>query len=398
MDRLIFADSIVSAAALFGLMILVSSIKRSGKDSISRRFLFSLYIIQLLLFFRLLTWITGLWIFDALTLIVAGILPLAMIILTEGLMRRHASKLVKIIAAGTAIGFIPIALLPESLAEPWRSVLLLTAQLWGFATAGYMVWTRDKASLSSAENRIIERIALSIPLIIPLIITDFRIPDFESPVRLSGVAILFMCWLTVSLERSHLKNSDMLRAFLILISGSILAGVAISYLIETDLTGTIQICVVTLSATMVAVLYNDSISLRYDERRDSLLKHMAEGNIKSSATFLIGLQNHPLVEGAVILEENDLRDFDQKLLMSVFKRDALQRKTGMNSTNTSTEAENLKWLFERFNATHVILVSNNPLSLVALNMPGLSASPGAETELRAVQRMAVLISERKAHP
>lgn len=395
MDRLIFADTIVSVAALFGLMILVSSIKRSGRDSISRRFLFSLYIIQLLLLFRVLTWITGLKLFDALTLIVAGILPLAMIILTEGLMRRHAPKLVKMIAAGTAIAFIPLALLPESFAEPWRSIILLTAQIWGFATAGYLVWTRDKSSLSSAENIIIERIALSIPVIIPLVITDFRIPDFESPVRLSGVAILFMCWLTVSLERSHLKNSDMLRAFLILLSGSILAGVAISYLIETDWTGYIQICVITLSATMVAVIYNDSISLRFDERRDSLLKHMAEGNIQKSASFLIGLRDHPLVDGAVILEEKDLKDFDKKLLKTVFGKDALQRKAEISNANSSAEAEQLKWLFERFNATHVILVSNKPLSLVALNMPSLSASPGAETELRAVQRMAILISERK---
>ncbi|KAG1702897.1 hypothetical protein GQR58_004388 [Nymphon striatum] len=295
------------------------------------------------------------------------------------------------IAAGTAIAFIPLAFLPEGFAEPWRSVLLLIAQLWGFFTAGYMVWTRDKESLSSAENIIIERIALSIPLIIPLIITDFRIPDFESPVRLSGVAILFMFW------NGHiLKNSDMLRAFLILLSGSIFAGIAISYLVDTDLTGYIQICVITLSATMVAVLYNDSISLRFDERRDSLLKHMAEGNIKSSATFLRGLQDHPLVEGAVILEEEDLEDFDHKLLKSVFEGDALQRKNGMSSANSSAEAEHLNWLFERFNATHVILVSNAPLSLVALNMPSLSASPGAETELRAVQRMAILISQRKS--
>lgn len=396
MDRLIFADSIVSASALLGLMILVSSIKRSGRDSISRRFLFSLYIIQALLLFRILTWITGIWFFDALTFITASILPLGMIILAEGLLRRHASKHVKIIAASIALIFIPLAFLPESFAEPWRSALLLIAQLWGFCTAGYMVWTRDKNSLSSGENSIIERIALSIPLIIPLIITDFRIPDFEFPVRLSGIAILFMCWLTISLERSHLKNSDMLKAFLILLSGSVFAGIAIAYLVDTSVTGYFQISVITLSITMVAVLYNDSIALRFDERRESLLKHMAEGNIKSSATFLRGLQNHTLVEGAVILKEDDLLDFDHKLLKSVFKNDPLQRKNDMNKVNSSAEIENLKWLFERFNATHVILVSNKPLSLVALNMPSLSASPGAETELRAVQRMAILISERKA--
>lgn len=395
MDRVLFADSIVSVAALLGLMILVTSIKRSGKDSISRRFLFSIYVIQLLLLFRVLDWITGVWIFDVLTFVTAGLIPLSMIILTEGLLRRHASRLVKLIAVGVAVAFIPLGFLPENFAEPWRSALLLLAQLWGFTTAGYMAWTRDKASLSSAENRIIERIALSIPLIIPLVITDFRIAGFESPIRLSGVAILFMCWLTISLERSHLKNIDMLRAFITLIAGAILAGVTISYLIETNFTGYIQISVITLSATMVAVLYNDSISLRFDERRESLIKHIAEGDISSSSKFLRGLQDHPLVEGALILEESDLVDFDKKLLKTIFAQDALQRKTYTKKAVVSAEAEHLNWLFERFNATHIIHVSNNPISLVALSMPTLAASPGAESELRAVQRMAILISERK---
>ena len=395
MERILFADSIVSIAALCGLMILVASIKRSGKDSISRRFLFGLYVIQFLLLFRTLDWITGARVFDVLTFLTAGLIPLSMIILTEGLLRRHASRLIKLIAASTAIVFVPLGLLHESFAEPWRSALLLLAQLWGFTTAGYMAWTRDKASLSSAENRIIERITLSIPLIIPLVITDFRIPDFESPIRLSGVAILFMCWLTISLERSHLKNFDMLRAFLALLVGAICAGIAISYLIETNLAGYFQICVITLSTTMVAVLYNDSISLRFDERRESLIKHIAEGDLSSSAKFLRGLQDHPLVEGAIILEESDLADFDKKLLKTIFSKDALQRKTDIKTSSTSTEAEHRHWLFERFNATHVIHVSNKPLSLVALSMPNLAASPGAETELRAVQRMAILISEQK---
>lgn len=394
MDRILFADSIVSLAALFGLMLLVTFIKRSGKDSISRRFLFTIRVIQFLLFFRILYWISDVGIFDALTFITAGMLPLSMIILTEGLLRRHASKTVKTIAVGSVVIFIVLGFLPENIAEPWRSGLLFTAQLWGFVTAGYMAWTRDKESLSSSENRVIERIALSIPLIILLLITDFRIAGFESPIRLSGLSILFMCWLTVSLERSHLKNTDMLRAFSVLIAGAVMAGIAIAYLLETNLNGYIQISVITLSATMVAVLYNDCISLRFDERRDSLLKHIAQGDFSSSQNFLRGLQNHPLVEGAVILSQEELGDFDKNILRSIFSNDALQRKTDIIKTDKSEKAEHLNWLFERYNATHIILVSNKPISLVALSMPSLAASPGAETELRAVQRMAILISEQ----
>jgi len=44
----------------------------------------------------------------------------------------------------------------------------------------------------------------------------------------------------------------------------------------------------------------------------------------------------------------------------------------------------------------VLLATLNPLTVVALNMPALASSPGVEMELRAVQRMAMLIAQREA--
>ena len=52
--------------------------------------------------------------------------------------------------------------------------------------------------------------------------------------------------------------------------------------------------------------------------------------------------------------------------------------------------------FEKYDATHVLLAAEKPFTLVALNMPALSASPGAESELHAMQRMALLISRQEA--
>ena len=394
MHNYVIADSIVSLAALFGLIMLIAAIRGSDKNSLSRRFLFGLYVILILLAGRIMFWLTGLWLFDTITLIAGSLVPISTILITEGLLRRHAPFFVKILAAAITVTLVVLAFVPTSFVDPTRLHLLLIAQVFGFGTSGLLVLTRNRASLSSAENRMIDRIALSLFLIIPFIVTDFRFEQIDTPVRMGGIAILVLCWLTISLERAHLTNGDMLRAFFVLAIAAIFTGSAIALLNGLEFTGYVQAIVITLSATLVAVIYNDSIALRFDGRRDSLLRHMAEGEINSSAEFLKGLQNHPLVEGALILGKRELADFDNHILSQSFNKEPMRKVSDLEEETfiTPAEAEQLSWLFEKYNSTHAILASKKPLTLVALNMPALSSSPGAETELKAVQRMAELIS------
>ncbi|MEM9277215.1 MAG: hypothetical protein AAGA76_01425 [Pseudomonadota bacterium] len=398
MENYLIADTVVSFAAFCGLLLLISSIRRSDPSSLTRRFEFGLNIIAVMLGARILAWTTGIGIFDTINLIAAGLIPLAAILLTEGLMRRHAPFPVKMVVAGFAVAVIPLSLFPDSLAEPARIIVVLLCQIFAFGSAAWLVLTRDRGALSTVENRVIDRIALSLLLIIPFLITDFRFTELALPVRLGGVAILALCWLTISLERAHLNNRDMIRAFMMLFWGATFTGIALAWLNELDVAGYVQTVVITLSATLVAVIYNDSVALRYDDRRNSLLRHMAEGNISTSEDFLRGLQNHVLVEGALILEERDLKDFDLKLLKNIFAEAPIRRLVDVQREGGDKREmeEQLRWLFERFNATHVIVADNNPVVLVALNMPSLASSPGAETELKAVQRMAFLISMTEA--
>ncbi len=397
MDKTLIADTVVSLAAFIGLLILILSIRRSDKNSITRRFLFGLNVIVVMLASRILEWTTGIAIFGFLTHASASLIPLATILLTEGLMRRHAPFVVKmVIAAGTLL-LLALAFIPEAFVEPYRTTLLLAFQVFGFGASGYLVATRDRSALTKAENRIIDRIALSLLLIIPFMITDYRVSGYEVPVRLGGLAILGLCWLTISLERAHLNNQDMIRAFGVLVAGAVFAGLAIGWIGDFELPGIVRATFIALSAMLVAVIYNDSVTLRFDGRRNSLLRHIAEGDVATSEEFLTGLQNHVLVEGALILESADLKDFDVAMLKQAFLANPILRNTDVadGSSNTKNEDEQLHWMFERYNATHVILTNDSPLTLVALNMPALSSSPGAETELQAVQRMAWLISRTK---
>ena len=398
-DNTFVADTITSLAALFGLLIVIAVVGgRDTGDPLSRRFLFGLRVLAVLLACRILDWVTSFGVFRLVTIVAAGLLPLAALLLTEGLLRRHAPFFLKLLAAGGAVTFLLLAMIPERFAEPWRMAALLVFQFGGFFAIGWLVVMRDRASLSAAENRTVERMALSLLLIIPFMITDYRPGLFEVPVRLGGIAILFLCWLTIGLGRPSPSHRDTIGAFAVIALSSIFAGLALGGIDHIGWRGSVQGVVIVLSATLLAVIYNDSVSLAAEKRRDSLLRHMAEGDLTDSARFLRGLQNHSLVDGALILPAAELGDFDLNVLARALERAPVRSIADVHPDVLVDQdiREQLAWLFEKYEATHVLLATLNPLTVVALNMPALASSPGVEMELRAVQRMAMLIAQREA--
>jgi len=394
MNTPLVADSFVSLAALGGLLVLIGTIRSFDTESpLNRRFLFGLQVLAALMASRVLAWWTDLFIFKAATIITAGLVPLSTVLLAEGLLRRHAPRTTKWIAAGGAATFFALALLPASIAEPWRVALLFVYQLVTFALAGHMTVTRDRASLSKAENQAVDRMALSLLLILPLLVTDFRSAYIDQPVRLGGVAILFLCWLLISLGQRAAGHRDTVVSFAILLSVALLAALVVGFENGLEPAALVRAASVILSAALLGVIWKDSLSLRTEQRRQSLIRHLAEDRIDDTLGFLKELQNHPLVDGALLLGENELSDLDLPVIKALFAARPLMRTTETGSLSQS-DAEQLAWLLEKYEATHVMLVSNRPFRLIALNMPSVTATPGAETELKVVQRMAMLISER----
>ncbi|MGJ7038357.1 hypothetical protein J2Y63_001612 [Shinella sp. BE166] len=391
----LIADTFISLAAFGGLAVLIGAIRSFDAGSpLTRRFLFGLRVLAALMVSRVLAWWTGLFIFEAATIISAGLVPLATVLLAEGLLRRHAPKVTKWIAAGGAAAFTVLAFLPAAV-DPWRLALLFLYQLVTFALAGHMAVTRDRTSLSKAENQAVDRIALSLLLILPLLVTDFRSAYVDLPVRLGGVAILFLCWLLISLGQRAVSHRDTVVSFAVLLAAALLGALAIGLENGFDAAALVRTASVVTSAALLGVIWKDSISLRTEQRRQSLIRHLAEDRIDDTLGFLKELQNHPLVEGALLLGEKELADLDLAGIKALFAARPLLRATEAGGLAQS-DAEQLAWLLEKYEATHLMLVSARPFRLIALNMPSVSATPGAETELKVAQRMAFLISERNA--
>src|SRR5262249_5716268 len=154
--------------------------------------LFMLGIAAALFFARGLAWWTGNAWLDRLSLIPAAMVPLGALIVTEGILRRHAPRLAKIAALAGAVllglgGLVGL----ESYATPY-SLLLSLFQLGGFATCAWLLATRNRSTLMASENRSIARLAVGAVIVIPFIATDFQVLAPDIPVRLGALGALLV--------------------------------------------------------------------------------------------------------------------------------------------------------------------------------------------------------------
>lgn len=389
----LIADSFVSLAVIAGLLVVLGVLRAERDDPMARRFRFGLLLLVILHFFRVLEALTGAWIFFLPLLTAAALVPLATVLIAEGLVRRHAPGTVKLLVVFGAAAIVLSGFFPRALVEPARGVALVCFQFAGFLIGGWMVVRRDRASLSSAENWLADRVALSLLLIVPLLVTDFRGPWLDMPVRLAGVAILFVCWIVIGMRRPG-GHRETLSAFAAVIGAGLVGGAGVALIAGLDVTGSVQVIAVALSACLVAVIVNDSLGLKGEARRHGLLSHIAHSRETDPAQFLRSLRARLPVDGALILEAGDLADFDADVLAKAFAADPVRRRGPGTPEGGEESAEQLAALFERYDVTHLMLASATPLTIVALNSPAITSSPGLETELRAVQRVAFLIAEK----
>lgn len=392
----LIADTAVSLAAAGGLAILIGRVgEQDGTAPLGARFLTVLWVLAILMVVRVLHWGTGLGVFTVITIIAAGLVPLAALLLAEGLQRQHAPGRLKTVVAGGAAGIVVLACLPAAYADPWRMGVLLIYQFASFALIAGMVIRRDRATLSDAENQAIDRIALSLLLILPFLATDFRTLQADFPVRLGGIAVLGLCWLALALGRVGLRRRDIVQRFVALLLAVALTGWIVAAIGGLDLRAGLQAGAVILAAVLLLAVAQASAALTGAERQNTVLRHLAEGDLTDAVAFLRALQRRTGTDEALFLAEPDLTDFDADVLRRIFARHPVCA-AGETGGLPEAEREQLVWLFEKYEATHVLLVTPAPLTLLVMSNPALTGSVAAMLELQAVQRMAALIGARGA--
>lgn len=378
------ADGVVTLAGAAGLALFGRHLRHETVQGPAHGpFRFVIAMLLTLLVTRLGFWLTGWPLLDLATFFAAALLPLATLLIVEALLRRHAPLPLKVGAVVGACVLSATALLPF-VPRDLTVAALAAFQLLGFGALGLLVLRRDRASLSAAENAMVDRLALSFLLILPLALTDFRLGPLDAPVRMSGIAILFLCWLAIGLRQHGAgRPREILVALAALAAAMLAAGVAVAQIAGLDARTTVQVVAVFAAVIFLAQVHLGLRQVRRDAGPSRLLHYLATAPGDPDA-FLEGLRRVGPTAHAALLSGPALSDFDARFA-ALFDADPLLSKAAPRGDAAATEQAD--WFFARFDATHAIRVGRAPLKILAVNLPAMAQTPELEDELRLVARL-----------
>ena len=375
-------DAILSLSALIGLGFLHLGLRHKGaRDPILHRFLFGAQVMALLYLGRLMLDLTGAGAWRILVLIGAGLVPMALLLITEGLLRRHAPKWIKGgVMFGTALAMLSAFWFSESI-DPARAWALWAFQALAFVLAGGMVIFRDRKSLSATENRAIRWIGLTLILFLPFAALDFAAPVWSLPLRPSALAVLVFCWLTLGLSRRRG------RYIAIQGGGAVLMALFAFWAIKGDLSHKVQMAalvfatVILIRTAVEAILTREAKQIRDLRRR--LAGQGADGDV--AATDLAFLADQ-----AQLIDRDEIYDLPQAELTDLLSRHPVLTR---RAKYVPEDAELAAVLFRRFDATHILVAGAG--RLLALHLSPLASSPRQDLELQLLQRIAGRVAQDK---
>ncbi len=393
----VIADSIVNLCGAIGLCVaMITFYRRDRKSPLTRRLLLALGIIATLFLVRSTAWWTGSILFDRLSIIPAALIPLGALVLTEGMLRRHSPRAVKMAAVIGAVVFgLGGALGLERFETPFGMALSLF-QLAGFATCALLLATRDRSSLMAAENHVIGRLAVGALIVIPFMVTDFRALCPHVPVRLGALgALLVVSVILIAGRGAETRTHGLVMMALRMVS-SLLFGVAAAFISsDVDTAQIMRFGAVAVTGVFTIGLMTDALRSLFESLEPGVLNSVAASSAQTREALMADLARHPIFESAKRYLESELTSYDPHLLRDFLAaRRVLRRQEAPWGLPPSDPAvERTVSLMTANSATHVIVLSHDPIDLIVLAVPVISADPATETALSLVRRLLTLTPE-----
>ncbi|KRA68417.1 hypothetical protein ASD89_16365 [Caulobacter sp. Root656] len=322
--------------------------------------------------------------------------PTAALLLAEGVLRRHAPRLLKLAVMGASLVALGFALLTArdmafdariGLAGPIVLSLMAILALLG---------TRDRDQLSASENRVVAALALCLAAALPLILTDFT-ALMTAWIGLSPIAALLIVLVTLSSANGDPRGTAVEIGLLLAVAAGVALGLA-QALALSGLAHLARLFAVVLAGQIVASLLVRLHAQGTADRRGGLRRRLVRADAGSVDHFLADLAEEPLLKDMTVLEAGQLADHDAQALAAVLARRpvwSLERLKAGEAAASLSEAEPLIDLLERHGATHAGLLSLGPARVALARLPGLARGVEAEIDLALAFRMARLVAERR---
>lgn len=391
------ADSISNLCGAIGLAVAAAMLhRRDSRSPLTARFLFMLGVVALLFLTRGIAWWSGNIVLDNLSLIPAALIPLGVLLVTEGLLRRHAHRWLKVavllggITLGLGGAFGPFGI------ENGYTLLLSAFQLAGFVICAGLLALRDRATLLPLENRAIDRVTIGAVLVIPFIVTDFRALTPDMPVRLGALGALLVVTAILIAGSSAETQRQGIWLTLLRVVGAALLGAAAAWISpDVDAAQIVRSCAVVISGVLTIGLMIDGLRARLEARKPGVLDSIGASTAPTREDLVAELVRQPVFESARRYRERELAAYDPHLLRGLLADHRVLRRAdapwGLSPTDPAVER--VTSLLAARDATHLIILSHDPVDLIVLAVPVISADPATETALALVRRLLVLTPE-----
>ncbi len=394
MTSAIIADAIVNLCGAIGLGVAMLALhRRDARSPLAGRLVIALGIVALLFLIRSVAWLTGSGVLDDLSAIPAATVPFGALIVTEGVLRRHAPRAIKfgVIIGAIVLGFGGTLGLGH-LGMPYAIALALF-QVGGFVACAVLLATRDRTSLMASENRSIDRMTIGAVVVLPFIVTDFAALMPDMPVRLGALGALLV--VTAMLiagsggeERWHGAVLTTLR-----LASSALLGLAAAFVAhDVDAAQIVRFCAIAISGVLTIGLMTDTLRAYFESRAPGVLSSVAVSPATTREQLIAELLHHPLFESARRYREGDLADYDPVMLRNRLSTHRVLRRSDAPWGHSPSDpaVERLVSLMAAVNATHLVVLAFDPVDILVLAVPVISADPATETAIALVQRILIM--------
>jgi hypothetical protein len=256
--------------------------------------------------------------------------------------------------------------------------------------------TRDRSTLLASENRSIGRLAVGALIVIPFIVTDFQALAPDMPVRLGALgALLVVTAVLIAGGSSETRRQGILMTALRLSSSALLGAAAACVSPDVDAAQIVRFSAIAISGVLTIGLMTDTLRAFFESQVPGVLNSVAASSAQTRDQLISELARHPMFESARRFREDDLSGYDPPLLRDFLStRRVLRRpEAPWGRVAADPAVERLMSLMKANNATHVIILSHDPVDLLVLAVPVISADPATETALALVRRLLALTPE-----
>lgn len=381
LDPTIVADALVNAFGAAGAFALSREIHRAEPfGSVVRRIVFALRFVAVFFLLRAVSWTTGDRVAALVVDLLAAATPLVSLVVAEGLMRRHAPRLLKFFVVGAPVLLLLAVALPGVPADV-VSGLLLTGVIGGYLGIAGFLWRRDTASLTGAENASIRRVMLALLVLSPLILTDFRSVWPDVPVRLGAVGALLLLYF--SFGTGNLQASTANRVGTIVVFATIAAVFAFGYSAAGSVSGSahiVRVFMVGFSGLLLAAIISEARGAS-SERAGSNLSLLSA---VSPQAFEASLRAHPLLGSARLLSGEALDHVRDTAFDALLADNSVLRRSEAPWGRPPGEdgVERALSLMTAYDSTDLAVLTRLPLRLMLFSLPAVSRDAKSEADIQ----------------